>query len=532
MKKHRLITVLAAALVGVSAAAFPTAAELSAPEPIVAEAANGDTFNYGNFEFTHGPGSSGATLTQYLGSSTTPSIPSQVYDWSGRRLTVKKIGAAAFQSQNSFGPPSPMNITSVTIPNSVTEIEGWAFANCPLTNVSFPDNLEKIGEHAFYGSSLNSVNLPSNTTKIGESAFEDCANLHAVNINGPAEIGMRAFYNCSSLYSLGLNSNCTLSAGDDSCPFDNCTSLTYLNGSVPWYLNNNQVPVITGDSHRMALIRRVFWKAGSVGFVDDYCDRLCQYVVDTETRWWMSEAVKARRLHDWLIAHCNYGHDSGYSVFLSFGMGEIGSGVCENYSRYYTMLLTKAGIESYVLNAGYTALGRQTWDDGTGHAWNLVKVDEKYYQVDVTWDDNGIPSYQHFLLSGTEMNLAHCQNQNANLPYFQAPNVENFGDGNHPLLRVYGKPAGQAALNQCVYGFNDTNYDGLLDNDYNFDGYVNSYDIYYRNQITPYFNNGYTPSNGGMTALLDYLTLCLFPTGDPLTPDLLLWLAQNGYHIQ
>ena len=507
MKQHRLTTVLAAALVGITAAAFPPAAP-ETPVSITAEAANGDTFNYGNFEYTHGPGSGNATLVKYHGSSSSPTLDSYVYDWSGRRLAVKKIAVSAFQNEGAFGQPSPMNITSVSIPDTVTEIGSWAFANCPLTSVSLSSNLTTIGDHAFYGTSLSSVTLPYSTANIGESAFESCTSLQSVNIGGPAVIGLKAFVGCTALYSLGMHSSCTLSAGDNSCPFNNCTSLTYLNGSTVWYLNDNQVPVITGDSNRRALIRRFFWNAENVGFVENYCDRLCQYVVETETKPWMSEAVKARQLHDWLAEHCEYQTDSGYSVFLSFGMGEIGHGVCVDYSRYYTMLLTKAGIESYVLHATLTPLGSQIWPGENGHAWNLVKADGKYYQVDVTWDDTAVLSYQHFLLSSTEMNLAHCLNQNASQPLLRSPSVVAFGEGSHPLLRVYGKPAGQAALNQCVYSFSDTNYDGLLDGDWDFNNTVD-----YADYILSYYVNLYY--NDPATMMSDWLRDAVYENMEP-----------------
>ena len=480
---------------------------MKTPCSITAEAANGDTFNYGNFEYTHGPGSGNATLVKYHGSSSTPSLDSYVYDWSGRRLAVKKIGVSAFQNEGAFGQPSPMNITSVSIPDTVTEIGSWAFANCPLTSVSLPSDLTTVGDHAFYDTALTYVNLPSSATNIGESAFQCCYNLHSVGINGPAVIGFSAFADCTALISVGMHANCTLSAGDNSCPFNNCTSLTYLNGSCPWYLNDSQVPVFTGDSYTRALIRRFFWNAENVGFVENYCDRLCQYVVETETKPWMSEAVKARQLHDWLAAHCDYQSEHGaYTVFMSFGMGEIGHGVCVDYARHYTMLLTKAGIESYVLHASLTSLGAQIWQ--TGHAWNLVKADGKYYQVDVTWDDTAVLSYQHFLLSSTEMYLAHCLNHDANQPLLLSPSVESFGEESHPLLRVYGKPAGQAALNQCVYSFSDTNYDGLLDGDWDFNNTVD-----YADYILSYYVNLYY--NDPATMMSDWLRDAVYENMEP-----------------
>ena len=63
--------------------------------------------------------------------------------------------------------------TSVTIPDSVTSIGGWAFEWCySLTSVTIPDSVTSIGEYAFaWCESLTSVTIPRSVTKIGENAF-------------------------------------------------------------------------------------------------------------------------------------------------------------------------------------------------------------------------------------------------------------------------------------------------------------------------------------------------------------------------
>ncbi|MBQ3940594.1 MAG: leucine-rich repeat domain-containing protein, partial [Oscillospiraceae bacterium] len=240
MKKHRLITVLAAALVGVSAAAFPPAAPEAAGS-IVAEAASGDTFNYGNFEFTHGPGSNEATLTNYLGSSTTPSIPSQVYDWSGRRLTVKKIGEYAFIPMIN-GTRTPRNITAITIPSAVTEIGNNAFSRTPLVNIT----------------------IPSSVGTIGTRAFSECTSLEYVRIEGSARIGANAFLNCTALHHVILDPDCfpvINPSGNFVTVFQNCTSLQMINDTYAYSkisVNGAQKPVLSQDEETRNLIRRFF----------------------------------------------------------------------------------------------------------------------------------------------------------------------------------------------------------------------------------------------------------------------------------
>ena len=85
-----------------------------------------------------------------------------------------------------------------------------------------------------------------------------------------------------------------------------------------------------------------------------------------------SEYDMALWLHDWTLDQLEYDHN------LNWCSAESGltrhQGTCESYQRIYSKLLDAAGI----------ANGRIT---GNGHTWNAVKIDGKWCQMDLTWDD-------------------------------------------------------------------------------------------------------------------------------------------------
>ena len=85
-----------------------------------------------------------------------------------------------------------------------------------------------------------------------------------------------------------------------------------------------------------------------------------------------SEYDIALWLHDWTLDQLEYDHS------LNWCSAESGltrhQGTCESYQRIYSKLLDAAGI----------ANGRIT---GNGHTWNAVKIDGKWCQMDLTWDD-------------------------------------------------------------------------------------------------------------------------------------------------
>ena len=132
-------------------------------------------------------------------------------------LPVKTICEKAF-FQN--------DITSVSIPDSVTRIENAAFAWCRrLTDVEIPDSVISIGDAAFYYcDGLTSAVIGDGVTSIGRDAFWSCSSLTSLVIgNSVATIGDSAFDWCYSLTRVEIPDSVT-SIG--SYAFAYCSNLT------------------------------------------------------------------------------------------------------------------------------------------------------------------------------------------------------------------------------------------------------------------------------------------------------------------
>lgn len=154
--------------------------------------------------------------------------------------SIKEIGERAFNECK--------DLTSVTIPNSVTSIGDNAFYNCSgLTAVHINDLAAWCGisfknflanpllyaRHLYLnGTEIKNLVIPNSVTSIGDNAFAGCSGLTSVTIpNSVTSIGWYTFINCSSLTSVTIGNSVT-SIGDNA--FWGCSGLTSVTipGSV------------------------------------------------------------------------------------------------------------------------------------------------------------------------------------------------------------------------------------------------------------------------------------------------------------
>ena len=100
-------------------------------------------------------------------------IPSSI-SYNGVDYRVTGIGAWAFENS--------VQLTTITIPESVTYIEESAFYNCSsLTSLTIPNKVHSIYDDAFWGcSKLATIIIPKSVTSIGKGVFQRCDALESI----------------------------------------------------------------------------------------------------------------------------------------------------------------------------------------------------------------------------------------------------------------------------------------------------------------------------------------------------------------
>lgn len=198
-----------------------------------------------------------------------------------------------------------VNLRTVDIPDSVTEIGSYAFGYCRnLREIKLSDHVNKIGESAFrdcqnletadisqnitylpgyvfYGcSSLRKIELPNKIQRIDRQAFESCSSLISLKITENVKfIRERAFAKCSSLQKIEVPATVEEL---NSTAFDECTSLKSAEietTTCPSFDNCNSLEMVTAGANLNSYNGSMF----------SNCANFKQFIVKESNPWFSAD---------------------------------------------------------------------------------------------------------------------------------------------------------------------------------------------------------------------------------------------------
>jgi len=145
----------------------------------------------GDFNYRVIDNNTAVEITRFTARGRSASIPSHIGD-----LPVTVIGENSFRRSwgRRRGTLRSMiyALTSVTIPDTVTRIERYAFEGNRLSYVYIPYGVRHIGDWAFRANRISAVTIPDSVTWVGDQAFRH-NRLAEVSVPRHATIAENAF---------------------------------------------------------------------------------------------------------------------------------------------------------------------------------------------------------------------------------------------------------------------------------------------------------------------------------------------------
>ena len=125
------------------------------------------------------------------------------------------------------------------------------------------------------------------------------------------------------------------------------------------------------------------------------------------------EIVKAA--YDWICENVRYDYNNlnnaSYKLKYSAYAALIdNTAVCQGYALLMYRLLLEQGIDCRLIPG----------DGGGPHAWNIVELDNVYYNLDATWDEGKAPEFYNWFLLNQESFVDHERYNNDSYGYYDS----------------------------------------------------------------------------------------------------------------
>lgn len=150
----------------------------------------------------------------------------------------------------------------------------------------------------------------------------------------------------------------------------------YQEPEIFWFFATNEQFKTAGDTMSSVALQYRYSKEDSLKMKDEIYDALGKIEATFPAN--ATDVDKVIAIHDYVIEHTAFSKDDVYAK-NAYGALVGGYSQCEGYAKALAFACNYFGIENVRITGN-------KWD-GNSHAWSKVKIDGKWYNVDVTWDD-------------------------------------------------------------------------------------------------------------------------------------------------
>lgn len=224
-----------------------------------------------------------------------------------------------------------------------------------------------------------------NTTNFVPNNFQDILNIYYTVINS----GNNTFsFYCPAEYKTCLDDIQTL-ANDKSL-------LSDINNYTHPFNSFSHIETEFDSIGKVKLEIVHAYNQEEITMIEEKVDELYKLLVNNN----LSQKENIKNIHDYIINNSKYDSDRSdkdiikYKSDIAYGPLFEGYAVCGGYADLMELFLEKMNIKSFKVST-------------KSHVWNAVFLDNKWYHLDLTWDDpvatDGLDYLEHkYFLIGTE----------------------------------------------------------------------------------------------------------------------------------
>lgn len=330
------------------------------------------------------------------------------------------------------------NVSDLSPLSTLVQMSSISIWNNNIVDITPLKNMSKLQILHLYGNKVKDITPLKNLLKLKQlglganniddiKAISGLKMLEYLNLEGNAISDITVVKNMSQLRYLGINGNKVR----DISVLKGLKKLEYLDIGYNMIKDISAVEYLTELNHLYAEDNPILdakpleslSKLESLGIYEtDEIDKAIaisdklKEILSTVIRSGMSDYEKELALHDYIVNNTRYDYQNYLDgtipddSYWPYGILINNTGVCNGYAYTMKLLLNLVDIECMVISGEA---------NGGGHAWNIVKLGNEYYHLDVTWNDpvnwyyygGDILSYDYFNITDEQMAKDHTWNK-------------------------------------------------------------------------------------------------------------------------
>lgn len=163
--------------------------------------------------------------------------------------------------------------------------------------------------------------------------------------------------------------------------------LTHLNNFLHPYKSFEKITSDIYDTGEIQIKIKYIYTKEEINYLNTEIDNLIKNLItnnkdlnnknDKETN---EDYDKIKIIHDYIINNTKYDVDNNKELksYNAYGTLKNHIATCNGYTDLMAIFLSKLGYENFKI---------ATTNETTGHVWNVVKINNEWLHLDLTWDD-------------------------------------------------------------------------------------------------------------------------------------------------